>query len=79
MDPAAVEQFLEALPAAGLVQHLDAGAGVGTVHFDVSFWLMLPIAAVVAAFFGLLFGVPPIRPHSGNFRSSPSQPTQRGE
>ena len=36
-------------------------AGVGTVHFDVSFWLMLPIAAMVAAFFGLLFGVPALR------------------
>ncbi|MBV9531491.1 MAG: hypothetical protein JO283_10595, partial [Bradyrhizobium sp.] len=37
----------------GLVQHLEAGAGIGTVHFNVSFWLMLPIAALVAAFFGV--------------------------
>jgi ABC-type branched-subunit amino acid transport system permease subunit len=37
------------------------GAGVGTVHFDVSFSLMLPIAAMVAAFIGLLYGVPTLR------------------
>jgi branched-chain amino acid transport system permease protein len=45
----------------GLVKHLDAGGGVGTVHFDVSFWLMLPISAAVAALFGLLFGAPTLR------------------
>ena len=45
----------------GLVEHLEVGGGIGTVHFDVSFWLMLPVAAVVAAFFGVLFGAPTLR------------------
>src|SRR6266567_2328520 len=31
-------------------------AGGDVVHFQVSFWLMLPIAAAIAAFFGVLFG-----------------------
>src|SRR6266700_3241072 len=53
--------FWEPFQWLGLVTHLDAGDGVGTVHLDVSFWLMLPISAVVAAFFGLLFGVPTLR------------------
>ena len=37
----------------------DAGGDV--VHFQVSFWLMLPISAVIAAFFGVLFGAPTLR------------------
>jgi branched-chain amino acid transport system permease protein len=53
--------FWEPFQWLGLVQHLDAGGGAGTVHFDVSFWLMLPIAALVAAFFGVLFGAPTLR------------------
>jgi len=53
--------FWEPFQWLGLVQHLDAGGGIGTVHFDVSFWLMLPIAALVAAFFGVLFGTPTLR------------------
>jgi branched-chain amino acid transport system permease protein len=53
--------FWEPFQWLGLVQHLEAGGGIGTVHFDVSFWLMLPIAAVVAAFFGVLFGAPTLR------------------
>src|SRR5271166_2772492 len=36
-------------------------AGGDFVHFQVSFWLMLPIAAAVAAFFGVLFGAPTLR------------------
>ena len=36
-------------------------AGGDVVHFQVSFWLMLPIAAAVAAFFGVLFGAPTLR------------------
>ncbi len=36
-------------------------AGGDTVHFQVSFWLMMPIAAAVAAFFGILFGAPTLR------------------
>jgi len=31
-------------------------AGGEVVHFQVSFWLMLPVAAATAAFFGVLFG-----------------------
>jgi branched-chain amino acid transport system permease protein len=36
-------------------------AGGDTVHFQVSFWLMLPISAAIAAFFGILFGAPTLR------------------
>jgi branched-chain amino acid transport system permease protein len=36
-------------------------AGGDVVHFQVSFWLMLPIAAAIAAFFGVLFGAPTLR------------------
>jgi branched-chain amino acid transport system permease protein len=31
------------------------------VHFQVSFWLMMPVAAAVTAFFGVLFGFPTLR------------------
>jgi branched-chain amino acid transport system permease protein len=31
------------------------------VHFTVSFWISMPICAVVAAFFGVLFGAPTLR------------------
>ncbi len=37
------------------------GATGDVVHFQVSFWLMLPLSAVIAAFFGLLFGAPTLR------------------
>src|ERR1051325_10302001 len=40
----------------GLVANLN-----GTVHFQVSFWLMLPISAAIAACFGILFGAPTLR------------------
>ncbi|WGS20615.1 hypothetical protein [Bradyrhizobium sp. ISRA463] len=53
--------FWEPFQWLGLVEHLEVGGGIGTVHFDVSFWLMLPVAAVVAAFFGVLFGAPTLR------------------
>jgi branched-chain amino acid transport system permease protein len=36
-------------------------AGGDVVHFQVSFWLMLPISAALAAFFGVLFGAPTLR------------------
>jgi branched-chain amino acid transport system permease protein len=36
-------------------------AGGDLVHFQVSFWLMLPVAAAIAAFFGVLFGAPTLR------------------
>jgi branched-chain amino acid transport system permease protein len=37
------------------------GATGDVVHFQVSFWLMLPAAAAIAAFFGVLFGAPTLR------------------
>jgi ABC-type branched-subunit amino acid transport system ATPase component/ABC-type branched-subunit amino acid transport system permease subunit len=37
------------------------GTGGDVVHFQVSFWLMLPISAAIAAFFGVLFGAPTLR------------------
>jgi branched-chain amino acid transport system permease protein len=37
----------------------DTGGDV--VHFQVSFWLMMPISAAIAAFFGVLFGAPTLR------------------
>jgi branched-chain amino acid transport system permease protein len=36
-------------------------AGGDLVHFQVSFWLMLPVSAAIAAFFGILFGAPTLR------------------
>jgi branched-chain amino acid transport system permease protein len=36
-------------------------AGGDIVHFQVSFWLMLPISAAIAAAFGVLFGAPTLR------------------
>ena len=38
-----------------------AAGGPDHVHFTVSFWLMLPVSALVAAFFGVLFGAPTLR------------------
>jgi branched-chain amino acid transport system permease protein len=38
----------------------DTGAGM-VVHFTLSFWLALPLAAGMAAFFGVLFGAPTLR------------------
>src|SRR6202007_3089908 len=35
--------------------------GGDVVHFQVSFWLMMPISAAIAAFFGVLFGAPTLR------------------
>ena len=45
----------------GLVSrfHIDGAPDVVQLHF--SFWLMLPGAALVAAFFGVLFGAPTLR------------------
>ena len=33
----------------------------GVVHFTLSFWIGLPLAAALAAFFGMLFGAPTLR------------------
>ncbi len=49
-------------PAAwlGLVEKINQG-GPDLVHFTLSFWLALPLAGLVAAFFGVLFGAPTLR------------------
>ncbi len=53
--------FWEPFQWLGLVQHVHPASGPDTVHFTVSFWLMLPVSAVVTAFFGVLFGAPTLR------------------
>jgi len=53
--------FWEPFQRLGLVEHLQPGGGPGSVHFTVSFWLMLPVSALIAAFFGVLFGAPTLR------------------
>jgi branched-chain amino acid transport system permease protein len=44
-----------------LVQRLPQSGGPDVVHFTVSFWIMLPVSALIAAFFGVLFGAPTLR------------------
>ena len=44
----------------GLVEKINQG-GPDLVHFTLSFWLALPSAALVTAFFGILFGAPTLR------------------
>ena len=52
----------EPLQWLGLVARMHVeGVPIDHVHFQVSFWLMLPVSAVVAAFFGILFGAPTLR------------------
>ncbi len=48
------------LAAIGLVEKMNQG-GPDLVHFTLSFWLALPVAALVAAGFGVLFGAPTLR------------------
>src|SRR5579884_2384918 len=48
--------FWEPFEWLGLVAHTG-----DVVHFTVSFWLMLPVSAAIAAFFGILFGAPTLR------------------
>ena len=50
----------EPLAWLGLVEKLNQG-GPDLVHFTLSFWLALPTAALVSAFFGILFGAPTLR------------------
>ncbi len=52
--------FWEPFASLGLVQKV-AQNGAAIVHFTVSFWLMLPLSGVIAAFFGVLFGAPTLR------------------
>jgi branched-chain amino acid transport system permease protein len=52
--------FWETFQWLGLVARFhDTGGDV--VHFQVSFWLMMPAAAALTAFFGVLFGFPTLR------------------
>ena len=44
----------------GLVEKFNQG-GPDLVHFTLSFWLALPLAALVSALFGILFGAPTLR------------------
>src|SRR5579862_2877475 len=44
-----------------LVARLPGPAGGDVVHFQVSFWLMMPIAAALTASCGVLFGFPTLR------------------
>src|SRR5713101_9074431 len=54
--------FWEPFQFLGLVARLHVeGVPVDHAHFQVSFWLMLPVSAVVAAFFGVMFGAPTLR------------------
>ncbi|HWK46640.1 MAG TPA: branched-chain amino acid ABC transporter ATP-binding protein/permease [Stellaceae bacterium] len=43
-----------------LVEKMNQGGG-DLVHFTVSFWLMMPVSALLAAGFGVLFGAPTLR------------------
>ncbi|HEX4173163.1 MAG TPA: branched-chain amino acid ABC transporter ATP-binding protein/permease [Acetobacteraceae bacterium] len=54
--------FWEPFQFLGLVAKMPAETGDGSVvHFTLSFWLALPLAGGVAAFFGVLFGAPTLR------------------
>src|SRR4051812_6052891 len=52
--------FWEPLAWLDLVQRMPQPGG-DVVHFTVSFWIMLPVSALTAAGFGVLFGVPTLR------------------
>jgi len=51
----------EPLRYVGLVSRFHFAGVPDVVRFQFSFWLMLPGAAIMAAFFGLLFGAPTLR------------------
>ena len=53
--------FWEPFRQLGLVSQIAGDSGGFAVHFTLSFWLALPLAAAVAAFFGLVFGAPTLR------------------
>src|SRR5262249_48154953 len=54
--------FWEPFHFLGLVAKMPAETGDGrVVHFTLSFWLALPLAGCLAAFFGVLFGAPTLR------------------
>ncbi len=53
--------FWEPFQYLSLVHKIPGDNGGDVVHFTVSFWLMLPVSAVIAAGFGVLFGAPTLR------------------
>jgi branched-chain amino acid transport system permease protein len=53
--------FWEPFQSLGLVHKIAGDTGGEVVHFTVSFWIMLPVSALLAAFFGVLFGAPTLR------------------
>jgi ABC-type branched-subunit amino acid transport system ATPase component/ABC-type branched-subunit amino acid transport system permease subunit len=53
--------FWEPFQWLGLVARFHVDGVPDVVHMTVSFWLALPIAALVAAVFGVLFGFPTLR------------------
>jgi branched-chain amino acid transport system permease protein len=53
--------FWEPFQYLHLVAKLPGDAGGDVVHFTLSFWLGLPLAALLAAGFGVLFGAPTLR------------------
>ena len=53
--------FWEPFQWLGLVARFHEAGVADVVHFQVSFWLMMPVAAAVTAFFGVLFGFPTLR------------------
>ena len=53
--------FWEPFQWLGLVARYHVDGRPDVVHFTLSFWLALPISAMVAAFFGVLFGAPTLR------------------
>ena len=52
--------FWDVFQTLGLVAKINQG-GPDLVHFTLSFWLALPLAALVSAGFGVLFGAPTLR------------------
>jgi ABC-type branched-subunit amino acid transport system ATPase component/ABC-type branched-subunit amino acid transport system permease subunit len=53
--------FWEPFQWLGLVARHHVEGGPDTVRMTLSFWLALPLSALVAAFFGVLFGAPTLR------------------
>jgi len=53
--------FWEPFAWLGLVAHVPGSGGPDQVHFTVSFWIMMPVSALIAAGFGVLFGAPTLR------------------
>ncbi|MBV8615098.1 MAG: branched-chain amino acid ABC transporter ATP-binding protein/permease [Acetobacteraceae bacterium] len=49
------------LQTLGIVSKMAGESGGDVVHFTLSFWLALPLAAVIAAISGVLFGAPTLR------------------